>query len=160
VVALVVAGAAAMAGLAGDGLRNRAPKHSPPVLGLVWHTVDPDLEPWAGLGLAELVRAALSARGVVVRPSPESLGAGRAADAKGLAALGRRLEVTYTLGGTVGRSDHRSEIGMRLVRVSDGLEVWSSTFWRDRRDLESLPGELATAVSEVLRAESRLGNQR
>jgi TolB-like protein len=68
--------------------------------------------------------------------------------------------VTYTLGGTVGRSDHRSEIGMRLVRVSDGLEVWSSTFWRDRRDLESLPGELATAVSEVLRAESRLGNQR
>jgi TolB-like protein len=139
---------------------HRQPDRSPPMIALVWRSVGSDVDPWSGAGLEELVRRALAARGVAVRRAEDTQDAAFVADVQGLASLGRRLDVAYTLGGTVGRRDQRSEIGMQLIRVRDGSPVWSSTFWRDQGDLESLPSELATVVSEILRTETNRSDLR
>jgi TolB-like protein len=107
------------------------------VLAVVWHAVGKDVEPWSGPGLAEQVRRALDARGIAVSDDRGS----------------RPQQATYVLEGTVGRKDGRSEIGMRLIRVQDGMAVWASTFWRDQNDLQSLVSDLAVAVAEVVETE-------
>jgi hypothetical protein len=160
----LLAGAVLFAMAGGDRIarpaRGGRETLAPPVVALVWRSVGPEVDPWSGAGLEELVRRALAAEGVAVRPTWDTRDTAPAADVKALASLGRRLDVAYTLGGTVGRHDRRSEIGMQLVRVRDGSPVWSSTFWRDQADLESLPSELAAAVGEVLKTEMRRRDRR
>jgi hypothetical protein len=118
------------------------PVSAPPVITLTWHPVGKDVEPWSGLGLGEQVRRALNARGIVVVDDTRS-----------------RTDANYVLEGTVGRKGKRSEIGMQLVRVQDGVAVWASTFWRDPNDLESLASDLAGAVAQVLKAETSPGSE-
>jgi TolB-like protein len=126
----------------------------PPVISIAWQAVGEDMEPWSGVGLGEQVRQALNARGIVVTDDRASPAKPTPGGAEALAALGRELSATYVLGGTVGRKGKRSEIGMQLVRVQDGAPVWSSTFWRDPSDLQSLASDLAVAVAQVLETES------
>jgi len=126
--------------------------NTPPVIMTSWRAIGQDVEPWSGVGLGEEVRRALSARGIVVTDGGD-LRVRRTDDVGALAALGRELDATYVLGGTVGRKGERSEIGMQLVRVRDGAPVWASTFWRDPSDLMSLAADLALAVSQALESE-------
>jgi hypothetical protein len=130
-----------------------------PVITLAWNPIGKDVEPWSGLGLGEQVRRALHAEGVAV--TDDGLGGtlGPAGDAESLIALGRKANATYVLAGTVGRKGERSEVGMQLVRVRDGVLVWASTFWRDPGDLESLASDLAAAIAEVLEAETCPGGE-
>lgn len=127
---------------------------TPPVITIAWRAVGQDVEPWSGVGLGEQVRQALNARGVVVTDGGALPGALSPEGTEDLATLGRRLHAAYVLGGTVGRKDGRSEIGMQLVRVEDRATVWTSTFWRDRTDLESLASDLALTVAQVLETEA------
>lgn len=99
------------------------------------------------------MRHALNARGVSVIEDRAFHDAPLSGDMERLAARGRRLNALYVLGGTVGRRGERSEIGMELVRVEDGAQVWTSTFWRDPTDLDSLASELAETIAEVLAGE-------
>jgi TolB-like protein len=127
---------------------------APPVITIAWRTVGHEVEPWSGVGLGEQVRQALNARGVVVSQSGAPLGTPRPGSAKALATRARRLNPTYLLAGTVSRKGERSEIGMQLVRVQDSATVWTSTFWRDATDLESLVSDLAVTVAQVLETET------
>jgi TolB-like protein len=122
---------------------------NPPVIMTYWRSVGRDVEPWAGVGLGEEVRRALTARGLAVSPDPgpEEHPVEDSAD---LAALGRARKATYVLGGTVSRKGSRSEIGMRLIRVQDGSALWNSMFWRDQDNLATLASDLAIAVAQVV----------
>jgi TolB-like protein len=128
-------------------------KPPPPIIMITWDAVGEDVEPWSGVGLGEQVRHALHARGVVVTDGNARLGTRSPNGPEDLATRGRLVHATYVLGGTVGRKGRRSEIGMQLVRVQDGATVWTSTFWRDPTDLDSLSSELAVTIAEVLTGE-------
>jgi TolB-like protein len=136
-----------------DRGRSAAAKPGAPVIVIAWRSVGHDIEPWSGVGLGEQVRQALRARGVVHADSRTVPIIHSSSEPVALASLGREIDATYVLGGTVGRKGERSEVGMQLVRVHDGAPIWSSTFWRDPNDLASLAADLAATVDQVLEAE-------
>ena len=116
-------------------------------------------EPLSGAQLAEQVRSALSEDKSVETIRSELKGANaQLAAAQGVGAY-------YVLTGTVDRKRRGAEIGLRLVRVSDASTAWSGSFWMSAADLPSSAADLATAVSEAIRAERdsearRHGHQR
>jgi TolB-like protein len=136
---------------------SRAAREPPVIVVSSFRTIGPDLEPWSGNGLTHEIEHALGEmRGVVVRrrrldqSSPAAAPIRNEASAATLAASGRSLGADFVLAGTVARIGARSEIGVRLVRVRDGEQLWSGTFWRATVDLGTLPGELAAAVIGAL----------
>jgi TolB-like protein len=156
ITALAALGLLATASSAGCGRsRSTATKASAPVMVIAWRSVGQNVEPWSGVGLGEQVRHALSARGVVFADGRTAPVTPRSNEPVALASLGREANATYVLDGTVARKGGRSEVGMQLIRVHDGMPVWASTFWRDPNDLASLATDLAAAVSGVLEAEQR-----
>ena len=64
--------------------------------------------------------------------------------------IGKQLNVTHVLEGSVERSADRVKIVARLDRVSDVSEIWSSTYERKNSDLYSVPSELAAGVASSL----------
>jgi hypothetical protein len=132
----------------------------PAVVAVAWRPVGTDVEPWSGLGLGNQVEYALGTLGVVVAHDTGLRVPPLPGGPEALADLGRQLNATYVLGGTVGRKGPRREIGMQLVRVKDGATLWTSTFWRDAADLESLASDLALTVAQVLETEVDHHHQR
>src|ERR1700722_19926066 len=57
--------------------------------------------------------------------------------------VGRQLNVSYVLEGSVERSGDEIRISARLERVSDGLRVWYQTYDRPAKDLSTVQSELA-----------------
>lgn len=104
-------------------------------------------DPLSGARLAEQVRTALSADKSIEIMRSET----QATNAQLAAA--RRVGAHYVLTGTVDRKPRGAEIGLRLVRASDASTAWSGTFWKSAADLSSSAGDLASAVSEAIRAE-------
>jgi TolB-like protein/tetratricopeptide (TPR) repeat protein len=72
--------------------------------------------------------------------------------------VGRRLNVSYVLEGSVERSGDEIRISARLERVSDGLRVWYQTYDRPAKDLSTVQLELAGAVAHSLRVNSGRGS--
>ncbi len=71
--------------------------------------------------------------------------------------VGRQLNVSYVLEGSVERSGDEIRISARLERVSDGLRVWYQTYDRPAKDLSTVQSELAGAVARSLQANSGRG---
>ena len=69
---------------------------------------------------------------------------------KDLRTIGRQLNVTHVLEGSVERSGDRVKIVARLDRVSDVSEIWSNTYERQSSDLFSLQSELASGIAANL----------
>jgi TolB-like protein len=72
-------------------------------------------------------------------------------DDSGLARLGHRLGVTHVLGGSVRRDGARTGMALKLIRVRDGLALWSGMYWRETSGLHVLPEDLTADVAEALR---------
>jgi DNA-binding SARP family transcriptional activator/TolB-like protein/tetratricopeptide (TPR) repeat protein len=99
--------------------------------------------------VGELNRGLARLDGIAVRPEATV----RAEASKGgdPIALGRRLEVTYVLGGSVSRDSGGSQVRLELVRVDAGVTRWSRTYPATDADLftvrQSVAGEIARALS-------------
>lgn len=73
---------------------------------------------------------------------------GRAADIR---EIGRQLNVTTVLEGSVRRSGDELRITAQLNRVSDGYHLWSQTYERKFSDIFQVQRELSNAIAAQLR---------
>ena len=99
----------------------------------------------------ELVR--LNSLRVIARTSAQAFKGGSA----DVHEVGRQLNVSYVLEGSVERSGDEIRISARLERVSDGFRVWYQTYDRPAKDLSTVQSELAGAVARSLQANSGRG---
>ena len=96
----------------------------------------------------ELIQALVRVRGlhVVAWHSAVQL-KGRERDAQ---ALGRDLNVSTVLAGTVRRARDRVRIAVRLVDVASGYILWSETYDRRLEDVFGIQEEIARAIVDTL----------
>ena len=71
-------------------------------------------------------------------------------------AVGRQLNVTHVLEGSVEWFGEQVRIIARLSRTSDGSQVWSEIYDRQAKDLLTIQSELAQAVARTLQLNSRI----
>jgi TolB-like protein len=64
--------------------------------------------------------------------------------------LARRLHVEYLLEGTVRGSAQQLRVSTRLIRATDGFELWSQVFDRTGNEILKLEEEIASAVAADL----------
>jgi TolB-like protein len=121
-------------------------------------TTGSNVDPWSGAGLSDQIRTALRADGsltVLRAEHPSTPVQGETAEASAQARVARRAGARFVVTGTLGRRDGKSEINLRLIRVSDASVAWSGTFWRSGDDLASAAVDLAREISEAVQIESR-----
>ncbi|MEK7406731.1 MAG: tetratricopeptide repeat protein [Acidobacteriota bacterium] len=70
-------------------------------------------------------------------------------------AVGRQLNVTSVLEGSVRRAGDRLRITVQLINVADGYQLWSHTYERREKDVFAVQEEIARAVVNALRLELR-----
>jgi TolB-like protein/tetratricopeptide (TPR) repeat protein len=68
--------------------------------------------------------------------------------------VGRQLDVSYVLQGSVERSADAIRISAHLERASDGFRVWYQTYDRQAKDLSAIQLELAESVARALQVSS------
>jgi TolB-like protein/Flp pilus assembly protein TadD len=68
-----------------------------------------------------------------------------------LAEIGRKLNVTHLMEGSVRRAGKRLRVTAQVVNVADGGHVWSETFDRDQADIFAVQDEIASAVASALK---------
>lgn len=66
--------------------------------------------------------------------------------------VGRKLGVSYLLGGSVQRAGDTVRINATLTRAEDGSALWAEHYDRPYRDLFALQDEIARAVADALQA--------
>ena len=89
--------------------------------------------------LGEVERLTVSSRFAVRRFRGEA--------AQDPAAVGRSLNVTYLVTGSVQRSGGRLRVGVELVRASSGVRVWGEQYDRTDTDLLRLQDDIAANVA-------------
>jgi adenylate cyclase len=72
--------------------------------------------------------------------------------------IGKQLNVSSILEGSVQKAGARIRITTQLINVEDGYHLWSETFDRDLTDIFSVQDEIAGAVASALRI-SLLGDE-
>ena len=72
--------------------------------------------------------------------------------AKDVREIGKQLDVSAVLEGSVRKADQKLRITAQLVRVSDGSHLWSREYDRDLRDVFALQHEISQAIASELRA--------
>jgi TolB-like protein/Flp pilus assembly protein TadD len=70
--------------------------------------------------------------------------------------VGRQLQVTYVLEGSVEWSGDQIRISAHLERASDGSHVWSGTYDRQAKDLLTVQSEIAEAAARALQVGSSM----
>lgn len=63
------------------------------------------------------------------------------------AAVGRALNATYLVTGTVQRAGPRLRVGVELLRAASGVRVWGEQYDRTETDLLRLQDDIATSVA-------------
>jgi TolB-like protein len=63
--------------------------------------------------------------------------------------VARALNITFALEGSVRRSGNRLRIAAQLVRASDGIQIWSRSFDRERADIFAIQEEIASAIADL-----------
>ncbi len=66
--------------------------------------------------------------------------------------IGRTLDVTHVLEGSVRKAGARVRITAQLVKTDDGFHLWSKTFDRELDDIFVVQDEIASAVVRALKA--------
>jgi len=66
--------------------------------------------------------------------------------------IGRALRVQTVLDGSIRRSGERIRISVQLVKVSDGLHLWSETYDRKLDDIFAVQDEIAQSAVKEMRA--------
>lgn len=64
--------------------------------------------------------------------------------------IGRALNASHVLEGSVRKSDQRVRVTAQLIKVSDGYHAWSGSFDRDLEDIFAAQDEIAAAVTGAL----------
>jgi len=65
--------------------------------------------------------------------------------------IGKQLNVSYILEGSVQKAGGRIRITTQLINAEDGYHLWSETFDRDLTDIFAVQDEIAEAVASALR---------
>ncbi|HEY7903758.1 MAG TPA: TIR domain-containing protein [Casimicrobiaceae bacterium] len=68
-----------------------------------------------------------------------------------IAVIGRKLNVTTVLEGSVRKSGNRMRISVQLVKVADGYHLWSETYDRILEDIFAVQDDIAQSVVTELR---------
>ena len=112
---------------------------------------DDDAHDYFAAGMTEELTTQLAAA------DPEGLGvlarttASRcAATGRGIAAIGRDLDVDYVVEGSVRRSAERVRVSVQLIRARDETHVWARSYDAERRDVLALQGDLARAIAHEI----------
>jgi len=66
-------------------------------------------------------------------------------------AIGQQLGVDYVVASSLRRDQNRIRVTSRLLRASDGEQVWSESFDRELTNLLGLQRELSIAIAEQIR---------
>jgi serine/threonine-protein kinase len=104
---------------------------------------------------AELTNALSRIRGL--RVAAPSEGANRS-QLSNPTDVGRALNVTMVLVGTVQRDGSRLRVTARLVNTSDGFTVWSDMFERDSKDVFKVQDEISSAIVQAISPELTAAN--
>jgi TolB-like protein/Tfp pilus assembly protein PilF len=73
--------------------------------------------------------------------------------------LGRKLNVTAVLEGSVRKAGNRLRITAQLINVADGYHLWSERYDRDLEDVFAIQDEISLAITEKLKVQL-LGEER
>jgi eukaryotic-like serine/threonine-protein kinase len=73
--------------------------------------------------------------------------------------IGRALNVSTVLEGSVQRFGDRIRVRVQLVNVSDGLRIWSEVYERKLEDLFEIQTDVATRIAGALEAEMTSGER-
>jgi adenylate cyclase len=65
--------------------------------------------------------------------------------------IGRKLNVSTVLQGSVRKASNRLRITAQLVNVADGYQIWSERYERDLKDIFDIQDEISLAIVEALR---------
>jgi len=76
-----------------------------------------------------------------------------------LAAIGSALGVAHVLEGSVRKQGERLRISAKLLRVSDGVEMWTDTFDGTDADIFALQEKIAQQVTSELKVALNAGQQ-
>ncbi len=68
-----------------------------------------------------------------------------------LRTIGRTLDVSHVLEGSVRKAGVRVRITAQLIKTDDGYHLWSETFDRELGDIFAVQDEIASAVSRALK---------
>jgi adenylate cyclase len=112
-------------------------------------SADPENEYFCD-GLAEEILNALAkieALQVAARTSAFSF-KGKETD---VSEIGRKLNVSTVLEGSVRKAGNRLRITAQLVNVADGFEIWSERYDRELKDVFDIQDEISLAIVEVLK---------
>jgi TolB-like protein/Tfp pilus assembly protein PilF len=101
-------------------------------------------------GLAEELTARLGQVGRIVVKARTAVERLRGAAEMSAEELGRALDVTYLVGGSIRRAGLRLRVSVHLLRANTGDQVWASQYDRDAADLLVIQEEIATAVAEAI----------
>ena len=110
----------------------------------------------AGL-TAEIVRSLSAIDGLSIRPL---LSSARVTGAPMTGTVGRQVQATLVLSGSVLAADGRLRVNAQLTRVADGVAVWADSIGRDGTDVFSAHEGISTAIVNRLRLRVGRGQRR
>jgi TolB-like protein len=118
---------------------------------LPFNELGADKEDHLGIGMADALITRLGAiRQIVVRPTSAVLKY-KGAPADPLAA-GRELGVEAALEGRVQRASDRIRVTVQLLRVEDGVSLWTGAFDEDFTNILSVQDVISSRVAEDIAA--------
>ncbi len=117
---------------------------------------DPDNE-YFSIGLADQITDLLSrTAGLEVTARTSSFALKRTQlDAR---EIGKRLNATVLVEGSVQKSSDRLKVIIQLIRVADGKHLWSNTYEREMKDVFATQEEIAASIVNALQL--KLGGRR
>ncbi|MBZ5585875.1 MAG: tetratricopeptide repeat protein, partial [Acidobacteriia bacterium] len=71
--------------------------------------------------------------------------------------IGKKLNATAVVEGSVRRSGDRLRVTAQLIDVDDGLHLWSETYERTMSDVFAIQDDISRSIANALRAELRVG---
>ena len=125
----------------------------PSIVVLPFSNLSPEPEDFFSDGLTEeIIHALSSIRGirVVARASAFAL-KHRNADVR---EIGRALNVSFVLEGSVRRSGTALRVTVQLASTSDGYQLWSRRYERKIEDLFAVQDEIALAIADIFRIDT------
>ena len=134
-----------------EAIAETEPTPSIAVLPFVNMSPDPENE-YFGDGLAEeLINALTQLKGMHVAARTSAfIFRGRETDIR---EIGKKLDVSTVLEGSVRRAGNRLRITAQLVNIADGFHLWSERYDREMNDIFSVQDEITTAIVGKLKVE-------
>ena len=120
------------------------------VLPFVNMSADPENEFFSDGMTEELINALTRVDGLRVASRTSAfVFKGRDADVR---EIGRRLNVTTVLEGSVRRAGNRLRVTAQLINAADGYHLWSETYDRELADVFAVQDELSRSIVSTLRS--------